>query len=330
MVLENEALKIEVDCNCTYYTKHALNVYKYLNCEKFEDFETIELFKPVLELIFKKYNQFPKVIYKKLPVYSPYCYPVKKRVLVAFSGGLDSCAAALKLKEEGWEVNLFHCINANQYENFQAVNCVKEFAKKFNFPLYTAKFSPKFKGKYKKFWSENSYKNFLIYSICYDLAMKLHIGFISSGDDLNLSLKDSVMGVNDGDSKEYTEAFMKSMCINFIPLPKDFDKGQRLMLLYKYDAGDYYYSTTTPGRLVKTLHDKYEKKYNIKLDKYNAGSDRKDCFHCLLLYYYYNYKYPQEFINHCWEKLGDKKSPDYVFFNKNIPLEQRIKNLKNY
>ena len=39
MIIENEAIKLTVENN--YYTEYAAEVYKYLNKEKFEDFETI-------------------------------------------------------------------------------------------------------------------------------------------------------------------------------------------------------------------------------------------------------------------------------------------------
>ena len=42
MIIENEAIKLTVENN--YYTEYAAEVYKYLNKEKFEDFETIDLF----------------------------------------------------------------------------------------------------------------------------------------------------------------------------------------------------------------------------------------------------------------------------------------------
>lgn len=324
MILENEAAKLYVETNT--YTKEALDVYKYLNCEKFENFETIGLFKNTLDLIFKCHNQTPIIFYKSRQK-STFCKP-NNRALCACSGGLDSCFQALYLRDKGYDVTLMHLINSNYYTNGQEYKVFKEFAKKFNFKTYEPKMSPKFKTEYSKQWSENSWKNFLIYSICIDYMIANNIFFLSSGDDFGLDVSKQVTGVNTGDSKQITEAFMKSFGVNFIPVDRKIDKAQRLKYIRKQGAGDYYISCVGPGRLIQSQHERYSKKFNFETDKWNCYSCRKCCMHILQDKYLNNIEIPEELEDRCWEKVAI--GADEPFFGKDIPLEKRIQNLKDY
>ena len=50
--------------------------------------------------------------------------------------------------------------------------------------------------------------------------------------------------------------------------------------------------------------------------------------HCLLEYYYSNIDYPNNMIEHCWNKIAI--GPDKNFFGKHLSLEKRIQNLVDY
>ena len=326
MTLENEAAKLQVESNT--YAEAALNVYKYLNKEHFKEFETISLFEPVLNLIFKCHDQRPNVryVYKDAPKFSE----DDDKVLVCCSSGLDSVYQALTLRDVGRDVTLMHLNGANFYSNGQEYKAFKEFADRFHFKTYEPKISPKHTGEYKKFWAENSFKDFLIYCVAIDYMLGHGIRYLSSGDDLRLSIKDQVTGVNTGDARELTVAFMESFNAAFIPVDATVDKAKRLAFLEEKGARDYYLSCVGPGRLIRSQRKRYEAKFGVKLDKWCCCSCRKCCMHLLLDHYYNNKKLPQELIDRCWDKLGDPRSADYVFFNKSIPLEQRIKNLISY
>lgn len=323
--LENEAIRVFTDYD-SLYIKEAMNVYKYLNKKIFKDFNTINLFKPVLDIIFKLYTQTPKVTYSIAQ--KPVFVNSGKSVLVACSGGLDSVYQALYLRNQGYNVILLHLENCNYYTNGLEKKVFLEFANHFNFKYFMPKISPKQKSDYKKEWQENSFKNFLIYSIAVSYMLENDIHYLSSGDDLRLDISEAVPGTNDGDSWQETEAFMQAMNIDFIPIKSATNKAMRLAYIRKYGAGNYYISSVGPGRLNRILHDKYEKKFNVKLDKYNAASDRKDCMHILLDKYYNYIDIPKALEDRCWQKVS--KGADNIFFDKKIPLEQRIKNLIEY
>jgi len=323
MQLENEALKLTTDYNT--YAEAAMEVYKFLNQETFQAFSTIDLFKTTLDALFTAHKQTPVVKYT--PAKQP-IFVNNNKVLVCCSGGLDSVYQALFLRYSGFDVTLFHVDNINKYTNGQEKKVFLEFAEKFNFSYFMPKVSAVTSGEYKKFWQENSFKNFLIYSMAVDYMLANNICFLSSGDDLRLDIAHSVCGTNTSDCKELTIAFMKTFGINFIPLNSATNKAQRLKFLYDKDAGDYYISCVGPGRLIQTQHNRYENKYGIKLDKWCCTSCRKCCMHILLNKYYNNQAIPEELEEHCWNKLAI--GADNIYFDKSIPLEKRIKNLIDY
>ena len=326
ITLENEAAKLQVEHNT--YAEAALNAYKYLNKERFKDFETISLFEPVLDLIFDCHDQHPSIRYVRAD--KPTFCEDGSQVLVCCSGGLDSVYQALKLRDAGYDVTLMHLNGANFYSNGQEYRAFREFADRFSFKTYEPKISPKHNGEYKKFWAENSFKDFLIYCVTIDYMLNHSIKYLSPGDDLRLSMKDQVTGVNTGDARELTVAFMESFSVNFIPVDATVDKAKRLAYLEEKGARDYYLSCVGPGRLIQSQRKRYEAKFGVKVDRWCCCSCRKCCMHLLLDHYYNNKKLPQELVDRCWDKLGDPRSADYVFFNESISLEQRIKNLISY
>lgn len=214
----------------------------------------------------------------------------------------------------------------NKYTNGQEAIAAKEFAEQFHFNLEIVDYHAVAKHKE---WNENPFKTSLCYALCLDYCLHTDTRIISSGDDMRLRAEDTDLDNNFGDCKEVTELFFKDFNnITYLPVDSNIHKGLRLEYLSKNNARDYYYSTTTPGRLVRYLHDLNEKKFNVKLDKWCALSERKDCMHALLEYYYGGVDYPDNMIEHCWDKIAI--GPDKNFFGKHLSLEKRIKNLIDY
>ena len=106
------------------------------------------------------------------------------------------------------------------------------------------------------------------------------------------------------------------------------DKAQRLNKLLTNGCINDFYSCVNPGRFNQSNHDRIEKKYNVKIEKWNCGVCRKCAFHSLLRHYYLREEYNKEFIDFCWNKICI--GADYEFFKPSLPLETRIYNLVNY
>ena len=328
MKYTNEALSIDFPI-MNELIGNACDIYKYCNTQIFNYGDVFPCFAPTLKIICNAHkqefkfnktwpNSFPSLQLKKMEQ--------NKKVLVLFSGGLDSIYQAMKLREEGYSVSLFHMKNQNKYTNGQEVKVSKAFAEKYNFPIVYGDFKAS-NGEYKKFWQENSWKNFLLYTLAYSYCIENEIGNISSGDDLRLSINDAVVGTNLSDSRELTLRFMEDMKINFIPCSGD--KESRLKYIFDHNLEDDYYSCVSPGRMNQYWHNMFSSKLNVNVEKYNCCICRKCAMHLLLRkYYLHNIDINSESEKYLWERLSI--GADNAFFDLSIPLETRIKNLKDY
>lgn len=317
------------------YSKYALDVYRDLNPEKFTNpLVILPLFNSCLRVIENKHNQNVAHVFLN-DLGKEYIEPNKK-VLLAFSGGLDSAYQALWLREQGYDVTLFHVKNMNYYTNGKEYQVVQDFATHFDFKVVYAEFKQNTKdGPYKKFWRENSFKNTLLYCMMYDYCIENNISNISSGDDLRLDIKDTVVGTNVADAWQVTTEFFKWLNIKYIGIngntthgDSTIHKGIRLKLMKEKDAYDYFYSCVNPGRFNQSNHKRIENKFGVKLEKWNCGVCRKCAYHSLLRHYFLDEQFPQEFVDFCWEKICN--GADYEFFKPELPLEKRIQNLYDY
>ena len=256
-----------------------------------------------------------------------------KTVVLGFSGGLDSVYQAIDLKERGYDVILYHLKGINTYENGQASKRCPEITKKLGMKYVESMISKK-SGMQQV--PENPLKNELIMALMIDYCLENNIPYISLGDDLNLSLKDSVAGINVTDSREVTNAFINGIQrvidIKFLPIMTHASKLDRIKKLQEYGLEDDYYSCVLAGRFNKRLHNLNEKKYGVKLFDGNCGcSCRKCAMHNLLMHYGGVKEFPQEFVDKCWEVMWNNSySADYELFKPELSLDIRIKNLFEY
>jgi 7-cyano-7-deazaguanine synthase in queuosine biosynthesis len=335
IVLSN-AVKYEIDGSHSILDL-VTSIYDNFNKQKFDK-------KIIIPVVLKK---FVSLVYKfhrqEFSICKTYLVPkIKlkendKHVVLGFSGGLDSCYQAFRLREKGYVVHLFHVKNINTYENAQATHSVELFSKKFSFPLIEVNFikNNKKDNPYRQYWPENTSKNQVMLSMMIDYCIDNGYNRISLGDDLGLSVKNAVIGTNGTDAKEITKSFLdgikKIVNIVFIPIEKGNDKGVRLKKLKEYACLDMYYSCVSPGRFNAKLHDNNCKKYKVNLPKHNCGSCRKCAMHFLILKETGMAKPNKKFENHCWKILySTKYATDSFLFSPDLSKKQRIKNLFEY
>ena len=317
-------------------SKEALNLYTIFNKHYFDkELSLDELF---INSVMKIYEAHKQADYYKFHVNynyeNQYRFNDNKTIVLAFSGGLDSAYQALTLREQGYNVILYHVKNMNYYTNGKEFQIVNQFSAHFEFPLVISHFKQNNlkENQERKYWQENSFKNILLYSIIIDYCIDSKVKNISCGDDLRLDIKDAVIGTNIADARQITKPFVENVKhttgIDFIFVDHNINKAQRLKKLQQYDALDLFYSCVNPGRFNQSNHKRIQKKFNVNLEPYNCGVCRKCAFHSLLRHYYLDKKYPREFIDFCWDKIAN--GADNKFFNKELSLEERIKNLIEY
>lgn len=325
-IYENEAIRLVSNYELTF-TQLVMNDYKYCNVKRELEFYPDFRLKYFYNILAPKINKHVK--YTEVYSYESFVDDPEK-VLLCFSGGLDSVYQAMKLREKGYEVYLLHISNMNAYTNGQELKIVQQFAEKNNFKLFVVNFTAfnKKDNPWRKEFQENPVKDLLFYSIAIDYGKLFGIKNISSGDDLRLELKDAITDTNIGDAKELTEAIFKGFPeYNFIPVEKS-TKADRLAYLEKLNLKDEYYSCVGPGRLNQYLHESNSKKFNVTLDKYVCGSCRKCCSHVWYDYIFNHKTFPQDFLEHCWSKMSI--GADAEFFKNAKTLEERKQALLNY
>lgn len=332
--IENPAGLIVTPHN-TYISPLIFWWYRDFNTNPIGDFAEILELQNVSRLIHQKngWNYNPSMMSKLSDVIVPTITNTDlKKVVLGFSGGLDSVYQAIDLKEKGYEVVLYHLKGINTYENGQATKHCESIAEKLGCEYVESVISKK-RGS--QTVPENPLKNELIMGLMIDYCLENNIPYISLGDDLNLSLKDSVSGINVTDAREVTEAFIngiqKVVDIKFLPIMGG-EKIDRIKKLIEYGLENDYYSCVQAGRFNKKLHNLNERKYGVKLFDGNCGcSCRKCAMHNLLLYYGGMREYPKEFIDKCWKVMWDNSySADYELFKPDLPDDIRVKNLFNY
>lgn len=327
--LNTEEFKVTFKSRSKTFTQLGVDLFNIFNLKAFKKNVVIpEGFNNIIQLLYNKFEiSAPNVT--EIPYNAVNLTDNKEVVILTFSGGLDSCYQALKLKEQGYEVHLFHMSNANRYENGQGTKVAKEFAAAHNFKFIEAKLSNGY-----KYWPENPLKNQMILTTIIDYCIDNGYNRISLGESLALSTVETVAGINTTDSKDLTYMFiddLKKYVNNLVILevegtPSKLDK---LNLLSKYNSIDLYYSCLQAGRFNASRHKQAETKFNIKLPLHNCGCYCRKCAtQNLLLYYGGVMTYPEEFIEKCWKIMYDNGfSSEKRFFTPDIPLEQRIKNL---
>ena len=320
------------------FIKDAIELYKCFNKQFFlnPEKDIAIIYKNAIDVLYQAFDQKSPIVWYRSNSSINSTFTQNNKVLICFSGGLDSVYQALKLREQGYEVVLLHVANMNKYTNGQELKATKNFAQDFNFDLEIVEMKASGKSKY---WYENPFKNTLLYSIAFEYMQVLGIKNLSCGDDLRLPLVECEKAYNIADTKELTLAFINELIrnynIDFIPVDDRVEKAGRLKYLRQVCspvtntlAVDYYYSCVAGGRFNASLHSRNEAKFGIKLEKYNCGSCRKCCIHSIMDHYVNGLQYSDSYLNHCWDKVA--VGSDAIYFGKHLTIEQKLANFAKY
>ncbi len=326
--------EMEYEFPISEYSKIGMYLYNIFNKEVFDDIISAPIcFTDWINLIYHKFGyDKPYIRNVELPKIS--LKTDSNTVLLACSGGLDSTYQILQLRSMGYDVVLYHCNNANTYENGQSYKAVKEIAEKTGVKLITSRLCRHTNVPYSKHWAENPIKNQMMLFIMIDICVEYGFNKIAMDGSWEFPIADVTCGIDVADAPENYELWLKGINnyvdnLVFIKTPHDISKLDKIVGLKEAGLMDSIYSCLGAGRLNEYRHKKVCDTYNIMLPKHNCGySCRKCAHHNLLLYYGTDKQYPPEFIEKCWHIMDNNgfNSRNMLFDNK-IPLEQRIKNL---
>ena len=246
-----------------------------------------------------------------------------KSVVVAFSGGKDSVAAAMKFKEMGYDVTAFHLHGINR-GLLNEVDHAREMAADIGVKFHVENVGVK--GS--QTWLEHPMKNQLICALILDWSIANGLGsHIVFGDFLNDYAATSLFDRNWSDTREMWDGFtnyIRNYIPSFqieIPFHTYIDTlgtitVKNLDLLLKTQS-----CLTLPFRKIG-LVKKNESKYDIKLLPDRCGS----CWKCCVEYIYLadsgKVPYNREFYRHCLEFLNGKMKDEKPFLPKPKSLKE--------
>lgn len=286
-------------------------------------------FEGLIECLYEYHNkQKPQITLYELPKTEP---KLNERVMVGFSGGLDSAYLALYLQDKGYRPILFHCKGLNKSYP-KKDESARRFAKVAGLEYIEAEIKHS-----KEYYIDNPLKNQLIMSLMFDEGIKCSVGAYAMGADWCTTLKESAVGMTVTDAVETNKLFIDGISkyypAKIIFIDNNVKKVKRLSYITEKhsDCLNSVYSCITPNRFNAHLKKKNEEKYGVKLLDGRCGSCFKCCMEYILLTQIGYYTSNKAFLDHCWEVLAQSQNSHRKdLFDKRLPLDIRYRNILNY
>lgn len=225
-----------------------------------------------------------------------------KNIILCFSGGKDSTAAALKYKEMGYNVHLYHLKNVNPI--FDEYKAVEELAKKLKMPLIVDEVT--MSGHHD--WIEHPMKNMIVADCALSYGVRNNItSHIAFGNYIESTLECDEFNWCGGDDIEMWYAYsaiMHNVIPNFqMDLCLD-SLGETLDIVCKEkDLLDSTISCLGRAGLRDYRRSWVKDKFNIDLPKHRCGS----CYKCAVEYIYMAdhdlQDYSPEYYKYCFNRL---------------------------
>lgn len=257
--------------------------------------------------------------------------PDNNKVMLALSGGLDSVYFLYKLIERGYDVTAIHIEGLNKSSAKVEAEQARKVAQKAG-----AKFKKIGFKTPPQCMPDNPFKNQLILSIMLDYGIEQGCYHYAIGSDWTTPLAEAKVGFTITDCIEVNEAFWAGVKQRFpqaelLFIDDNVKKYERLQYLFKKNALNDVSSCIAPQRFRKHWHDMNVNKYGIELMAGRCGSCYKCSMEYILLVEAGLIKKDANYYQHCWDILATSSTshrPD--LFAKELPLETRLHNLKNY
>ena len=271
------------------------------------------LFNPIFDnsfqRLFEVFSQFGdedyKVSYSDVYENTDNTYGNPKNLILAFSGGKDSIAAALLYKEQGYNVYLYHLKHINASLSDEYI-CAEKCAELLGMPIFID--DVKFKGKH--IWTEHPMKNMLIANGALSYGIRENIGTtIAFGNYTTSILEDNVFDRCAGDCMDMWECY-NAVVQKFI---KDFkvlstlqSMTHTLDIVSKPEYRELFNNSISclcRHSLRPYRHQWVKDKFNVDLPTYRCGS----CYKCCVEYVYMTdhdlIDYNEDYYKYCLNQL---------------------------
>ena len=226
----------------------------------------------------------------------------EKNIILCFSGGKDSVAAALKYREMGYNVYLYHLKNVNPI--FDEYRAVEELAAKLEMPLFIDEVTVS--GHHE--WIEHPMKNMIVANCALNYGVKNNItSQIAFGNYLTGSVEFDSFDYCGGDDIEMWHAYERiisavipefhmNLCLDSVGVTLD-------TVCRNKDLLDSTISCLGRAGLRDYRRQWVKDKFDIELPKHRCGS----CMKCAIEYIYMAdhdlQKYSPEYYKYCLDRL---------------------------
>lgn len=225
--------------------------------------------------------------------------PMENTVMVAFSGGKDSVAVVMKLREMGLEPCLFF-VNGINRSYTSEIDYARHNAEKLGCKLY--EYSLHIDGK--SDYIENPTKNHLILALMVDKGLSLGIRNFSLGtvytDGIDTTSKEYMLS----DSieplrwlEEYYSQYVEDFKLHIVL--KNETESYCIIARNDIDFLDTTFSCMTPARYKHNLVSHNTEKYEVNMLAGRCGSCYKCAQEAIVLNALGITSYNDRFINHC-------------------------------
>ena len=256
----------------------------------------------VLEVGLKEHHGYNYALTKKQHLVSN----KTNNIIVCFSGGKDSVATAIKYKDQGYNVYLYHVRGINGVYTDEYIRA-EEIAKYLNLPLYIEKIKLNGKNTY----LEHPLKNQIVCSLALNYSIANNLGTrIAFGDFNSDTINDGLFDRNWSDTKEMWNSYVEYIK-TYIPafeLNIPFNNYLETLNIVAKDIKllNMTQGCLSPQRFKNKLHNFNKEKYNVNLLNNRCGS----CWKCSVEYIYLvdnGFIVPNdEFYIHCIDVLKKK------------------------
>ena len=243
----------------------------------------------------------------------------RKNIIVCFSGGKDSLAAAIHYKKLGYNVYLYHVTGLNKTYTTE-IQSAEVLAEKLGLPLIVEDIS--YKGNHE--WTEHPLKNVVLATMALNCGLQHNIGYkIAVGNFYTLRDWDCVFGIDVGDSKDMWVAYEKVISTIipkfhiYTPL-QNYQTSYNIITKYDPDLLQYVQSCMTPNRFRGSFRRRTISKYGVDILPVRCGC----CWKCAVEYVWLTDKgflpVDREYYKHCIEILKNTlKKETGVSYNVN-------------